>query len=54
LGEFVASHGLSASWVEGLAMTGNERGYWPSYVGELWDAATKDSFKSVSAVDCKV
>jgi hypothetical protein len=35
-------------------MTGNERGYWPSYVGELWDAATKDSFKSVSAVDCKV
>jgi hypothetical protein len=34
-----------------LAMTSNERGLWPSYVGKLWDATTMDSFKSVSAVD---
>jgi hypothetical protein len=54
LGEFITSHGLLASWVEGLAMTGDERGYWPSYVGELWDATTKGSSKSMFAVDCRV
>ena len=44
------SHGLLASLVEDLAMTGDERGYRAPYVGELWDAAARGSFESVSVV----
>jgi phage baseplate assembly protein gpV len=44
------SHGLLASWLEDLAMTGDERGYWPPYVGELWDASPEGSFESVPTV----
>ena len=29
-------------------MTGDERGYWPLYIGELRDAAAGGSFESVS------
>ena len=35
VGELAMSHGPLVSWVENLAMAGNERGYWASYVGEL-------------------
>jgi hypothetical protein len=31
-------------------MTDDERGYWPPYVGDLWDAAAWGSSKSVSTV----
>ena len=32
-------------------MAGDERGYWPSYVGELWDADPEGISESVSTVD---
>ena len=32
-------------------MAGGEGGYWPTYIGELWDAASKGSSESVSVVD---
>ena len=35
LGEVVMSHGRLASWVEGSAMAGDERGHWAPYVGKL-------------------
>ena len=50
MGKFITSHGLLASRVEDLAMMGDESGYWPPYVGELWDAAARGSFESVSTV----
>ena len=48
------SHGLLASWVEDLAMTSDERGFYLPYVSELWDATTGGSFESVSSVNHKI
>ena len=31
-------------------MVGDERGYWPPYVGKLWDATAEGSSESVSTV----
>jgi hypothetical protein len=31
-------------------MMGDERGYWPPYVGELWDAAARGSYETVGHV----
>jgi hypothetical protein len=45
------SHGPPDSWVEDLAMAGDERGYWPSYVGELGDATAEGNSESVSTME---
>ena len=51
LGELTLNHEHLASWVEDLAVAGGEGGYWPPYIGELWDADAEGSSESVSAVD---
>ena len=50
VGELAMNHRPLVSWVENMAMAGDERGYWPHYVGELWDAAPKGSSESVFAI----
>ena len=35
LSELTLSHGPMTSWAEDLATAHGERGYWPTYVGEL-------------------
>jgi len=48
------SRGPVASWVEGLAMAGDERGYWPPYIGKLWDVAAGGRFESSFAIGLRV
>ena len=54
VGELARSHRPLVSWVEDLAMAGDEKGYCPSYVGELWDVATEGRSESVSVIGHRV
>jgi hypothetical protein len=49
-GEVTMSHGVQASWVEGLAIASDERGHWVTCVSELWDAALVGSSESAPAI----
>ena len=50
MGQFVVDRGSQVSKVEDLAMARCERGHCPPYIGELWDAAARGSFESVSTL----